>query len=114
MARSKVPSPEEHTRLWAKLPFADRRRILRSVNRGEGLENRKEARIGVGVARQQLRYWRWAWLFGPAMGLIRIPDWIAVAITALLGGLLMGALSLWRIRRAQRAEQANLERIGAA
>lgn len=114
MARTKVPSREEHARLWAKLPFADRRRILRSVSRGEGLTDRKEARIGVGVARQQLRYWRWAWVFGPAMGLVRIPDWPAVAVTALLGGLLMGALSLWRLRRAERAEQANLERIGAA
>lgn len=114
MARSKVPSPEEHARLWAKLAFADRRRILRSVNRGHGLDDRKEARIGVGVARQQLRYWRWAWVFGPAVGLIRIPDWTMVAITAVMGGLLMGALSLWRLRRAARAEQANLERIGAA
>lgn len=113
MARSKVPSAEEHTRLWAKLPFADRRRILRSVSRGQGLDDRKEARIGVGVARQQLRYWRWAWMFGPAMGLVRVPDWTAVAITALLGGLLMGGLSVWRLRRAARAEQANLERIGA-
>lgn len=113
MARSKVPSPEEHTRLWAKLSFSERRRFLKAVNRGEGMESRKEARLGVGVARQQQRYWRWAWLFGPAMGVIRIPDWLDVGLTALMGAVLMGALSLWRHRRAVAAEKANLERLGA-
>ncbi len=113
MARSKVPSPEEHARLWAKLSFSERRRFLKAVNRGEGMESRKEARLGVGVARQQLRYWRWAWLFGPAMGIVRIPDWLEVGLTALMGAVLMGGLSLWRHRRAAAAEQANLERLGA-
>lgn len=114
MARSKIPSPAEHARLWAKLPSSDRRRIFRAVNRGESLTNRKEARLAIGAARQQIRYWRRAWLFGPAMGLIQIPDWIMVVITALLGALLMGALSAFRLRRATAAEQANLERLGLA
>lgn len=112
--RSKVPSREEHTRLWAGMAFAERRRILRSVNKGHGLENRRDARVGVGVARQQQRYWRWAWIFGPLMGLVRVPAWTEVATTALLGAALMGALSVWRIRRAQRAERENLERLGVS
>lgn len=111
---SKLPTPQEHARLWADLDFSDRRRIFRAVNRGEGMTNRKQARIAVGAARQQLRYWRWAWLFGPAMGLVRIPDWAAVGVTAVLGTLLMGGISLYRIRRASAAEQANLERLGIA
>lgn len=113
MARSKVPSRQEHARLWAKLEFRDRRRILKSVGRGQGLENRKEARIGVGVARQQQRYWRWAWLFGPAIGVVQIPEWIAVITTAFVGTLLMGGMAVYRIRNARAAEQANLDRIGA-
>lgn len=113
MARSKIPSPAEHARLWAQLSFADRRRFLKAVNRGEGMQTRKDARLGVGVARQQMRYWRWAWLFGPAMGLVMIPDWTSVIVTALLGGVLMGGLSLYRLRRAAAAERANLDRIGA-
>lgn len=113
MARSRIPSREEHAQLWAKLAPADRRRIMRSVTRGQGLTNRREARLGVGVARQQQRYWRYAWLIGPAMGLIQLPDPVGVAITALLGILTMGGLSVFRIRRATAAEAANLERLGA-
>lgn len=113
MARtSKIPSAEEHARLWGRLGFADRRRILKAVARGEGMTDRREARVAVGVARQQQRYWRWAWLFGPAMGLVQIPAWSAVAVTAVLGALLMGGLSVHRSRRAAAAEQANLDRLG--
>lgn len=111
MARSKVPSPAEHARLWAGLEFRDRRRILRSVSRGQGLENRGDAKVGIGVARQQQRYWRRVWVFGPIMGLALVPDWIQVAVAAVLGTALMGGLSAWRLRRARVAEQANLERL---
>jgi hypothetical protein len=104
----KVPTSEEHARLWAGLTFKQRREILRAVNRGEAITSRKQARIAVGAARQQQRYWRWAWLLGPAAGLFLIPNWTAVAFNALLLGALMGGLAYWRYRRAQRAEYANL------
>jgi len=112
MARSRIPTPEEHARLWGKLDFKERRRILKSVNKGNGLETRKDARVGIGVARQQQRYWKLAWLFGPAIGVVRIPDWTQVAITAFLGAMLLGALSVYRYRNAVQAEKANLARIG--
>ena len=111
MAKSRVPSPAEHARLWAGLAFRDRRRILRSVSRGQGLEDRADAKVGVGVARQQQRYWRRVWLVGPLMGLVLVPAWIQVAVVAVLGTALMGALSAWRLRRARAAEAADLERL---
>lgn len=111
MARSKVPSRAEHARLWAGLDFRDRRRILRSVSRGQRLETRADAKVGIGVARQQQRYWRRVWLLGPVMGLVLVPEWIQVAVTAVLGTALLGTLSAWRLRRARAAEQGNLERL---
>lgn len=110
--RSKVPSREEHLRLWQALPYKDRRRMLKAVNRGHGMDDRKEARIGVGVARQQQAYWRWAWVIGPLIGLVRVPEWSMVVVTALLGTALMVPFSIVRMRRARHAEQANLERLG--
>lgn len=112
MARPTVPTPEEHARLWAKLSTEDRRAIFRAVNKGEALQDRKRARLAVGTARRQIRYWQKAWLVGPLMGLIRLPEVGPVIITAVMGTLLMGALSAFRIRRATAAEQANLERLG--
>lgn len=111
--RSKVPTREEHARVWASLPGGDRRRIFRAVNRGETLPSRKEARIAVGAARQQLRYWRKAWWFGPLMGLVFLPEWSTVVLASVMGTGIMGAMSWHRMRRAARAEQGNLERIGA-
>lgn len=112
MARSRVPSPAEHARLWAGMEFQDRRRVMRSVNRGEGLDSRADAKVGVGVARQQQRYWSRVWLVGPLMGLVLLPAWLEVAVAAVLGTAMMAVLSRWRLRRARAAEQANLERLG--
>ena len=109
---AKIPTAQEHASLWAKLDVKDRRRILKAVRRGEALTNRREARIAVGVARQQQRYWRWIWLLGLAIGLAVIPEWTAVVLNSLLGGLLMGFLSMHRIRKARACEAANLERLG--
>lgn len=112
-ARSKIPSPREHARQWAKLQTADRRRIYKAVSRGEALTNRKEARLAVGTARQQLRYWRRVRWVGPLMGLVVIPDWSSVVVASAAGALLMGLISTRRRSRAAAAEQANLERLGA-
>lgn len=109
---AKIPTPQEHASLWSKLDVTDRRRILKAVRRGEALTNRREARVAIGVARQQQRYWRWIWLLGPAVGLALIPQWTAVALNAVLGALLMGFLSVHRIRKARACEAANLERLG--
>lgn len=75
------------------------------------MDTRADARIAVGTARQQQRYWRWAWLLGPAIGVVFIPEWAAVAVNAAFGSALMGALSWFRIRRAREAEQANIDQV---
>jgi hypothetical protein len=111
---AKVPTTEEHDKLWARLTYKQRRAILRAVNRGEALESRKDARIAVGAARQQQRYWRWAWVFGPLAALLLFNrGMVQVVVNGALLGLVLGTLSFFRYRRAQKAEAANLERIGA-
>jgi hypothetical protein len=113
MARtSKVPTPQEHARLWGRMSFADRRRVMKAINKGQGMPDRREARVAVGVARQQQRYWRWAWVIGPVMGLVLIPDWVSVVVASAAGTAAMGAISWRRSRNAVAAEQANLDRLG--
>ena len=111
--RPKVPSRAEHARLWARLDTGDRRRIMRAVNRGEGLSARRDARLAVGLARQQQRYWSRAWWFGPLVGVVLVPAWLQVLVAAVVGTAMMGAMSAWRLRRARACEHANLERLGA-
>lgn len=108
-----LPDAAEHATLWRGLSFQERRSFLRAVRRGEAAASRKEARIAVGVARQQQRYWRYAWLIGPAIALaLSGRSTSELVISALLGTLAMGAMSVWSYRRAQRSELANLELLG--
>lgn len=108
-----LPDTAEHTRLWGALSFAERRAFLRQVRRGQAAPTRKEARVAVGVARQQQKYWRFAWLFGPAIALLLSGRSTSdLVLSALLGTLAMGGLSWHSFRRARRAEQANLELLG--
>lgn len=111
MAKPRIPDKDEYQRQWASMTWSERREILKAVNKGQAMRQRKQARLAVATARQQQRYWRWAWLFAPLVALILIPNWVSVAINAALLAILMGSFSWWRHRRAAASEQANLERL---
>lgn len=95
------------------MELADRRRIVKAVNRGQQLDNPNDAAMAVMTARSQKRFWTYAWLLGPVSSLfVLLQDasfqtWLvnAVLITAI-----MGALSFFWYRRADRAESSNRER----
>jgi hypothetical protein len=112
-AVAKIPDKAEHQRRFAGLDFADRRAIIRAVNRGQVLEDRKLAALAVGVARRQQRFWRVAWLIGPALGLLQLlyADVQVALINGGIGTLTVGGLSLWWYTRARRAEQLNTEAV---
>jgi hypothetical protein len=103
-----VPDRTEHRRQFAALPFQDRRAIVRAVNRGAAVEKRKHAPLAIVIARRQRRLWRYAWLFGLAVGLVAIGDgWQAAALNGLIGMTTLGLLGRFWYVRASRAEQAN-------
>ena len=109
-----VPTPDEHRKLWAGLDFQQRRQILKAVGRGRAVDDRRSARIAVGAARQQQRYWKWAWVWGLAPAALVIGQGIAVvAVYMVMGLLMMGALSWWRLQRARDAERLNLELLSS-
>lgn len=107
---AKIPDTDEHRRRFATLSLSERRAIVKTVNRGRTVRRRKDAPLAVGVARQQQRFWKWAWLAGPLIGLIGLRQGIEVALAnMLLGTLLMGLVAGFYIMRARRAEALNLE-----
>lgn len=107
---ARIPDKKEHARRFAELPLQDRRAIGRAVNRGRAVEKRAHAVHAVGVARRQQRFWRFAWLLGPAIGLIQIPfvDLEAALFNLAVGTLVLGAMSAYWHWRARQAEAANL------
>ncbi|MBY5162805.1 hypothetical protein [Salsipaludibacter albus] len=107
----RLPDQKTFQQTWQSMAWGQRREVLRSVNRGQAMRRRKDARLAVMVARQQQRYWRWAWLFAPVVALILLPNWVAVAVNAVLLGLVMGGFAWFRHRRAVESERANLERL---
>jgi hypothetical protein len=108
-----VPDRDEHRRRFAALDVSDRRAIIKAVNRGQAVESRKHAPLAVGVARQQQRFWRWAWVVGPVIGLVQLrAGWQAALVNGLLGTMFLAALCWFWVTRARRAEAANLERMG--
>jgi hypothetical protein len=108
-----VPDRNEHRRRFAALDVSDRRAIIKAVNRGQAVETRKHAPLAVGVARQQQRFWRWAWVVGPVIGLVQLrAGWQAALVNGLLGTMFLAALCWFWVSRARRAEEANLERMG--
>jgi hypothetical protein len=80
------------------------------VNRGQLLEDRKLAALAVGVARRQQRFWRLAWLMGPALGLVQLTylDPQVALLNAAIGTLTIAGLAAWFYLRARRAEQLNV------
>ena len=108
-----VPDRDEHRRRFTALEVSERRAIIKAVNRGQAVETRKHAPLAVGVARQQQRFWRWAWVVGPVIGLVQLrAGWQVALVNGLLGTMFLAALCWFWVTRARRAEQANLERMG--
>ncbi len=95
---------------FAQLDAVERRAIVKAVNRGNPVETRKHAPHAVHMAQRQMRFWRWSWLIGPAVGLIQIGQLglLAAVINALLASAFLGAMSAFFYLRARRAEEANL------
>lgn len=107
---ARIPDRDEYQRRWRALEFADRRRILRAVNRGEALTHRKEAALAVALARKQQRFWSRAWLFAPLLGLFSYQQGVvAVALNAAVATLALGAAAWFWLRRARRAEATNFD-----
>lgn len=106
-----VPDRAEHQRRFTALDAKERRAIIRAVNRGRAVEVRTHAPLAVGVARRQQRFWRWAWVLGPAIMAVQLAL-VPAEIALVNGGLATLALLIvswiW-YRRAARAEQRNLE-----
>lgn len=100
----------ERQQRFARLDATERRAIVKAVNRGNPVDNRKHAPLAVHMAQRQMRFWKWSWLIGPAVGLIQINQlgWVAAVINALLASAFLGAMSAFFYLRARRAEEANL------
>ena len=100
----------ERQERFARLDAVERRAIVKAVNRGNPVENRKHAPLAVHIAQRQMRFWKWSWLIGPAVGLIQINQlgWFAAVINALMASAFLGAMSAFFYLRARRAEEANL------
>lgn len=105
-----IPEGQAFRDAWTKLDRDGRRRVRRAVNRGQEAVNRNEARLAVAMARNQLRFWRWGWLVGPAVVLvITLPQGLDIALVNLAVVLAAVALMAWIFRtRAQRTERLNL------
>jgi hypothetical protein len=113
-------SREEARRLnerFATLDRAERREIVRAVNRGDAMSKRRDAEIAIGVARRQQRFWTRAWLLGPAIAVVQVLvtpiGWMEGLLLAGWGALLLGMMAAWWWTRARRAEMRNLEMLGS-
>lgn len=108
---AKIPDRTEHQRLFMALDLAERRAIIRAVNRGRAVEVRKHAPLAIGVARRQQRFWKYGWLVGPAMGVVQIAfvPLEAALLNAAFGTLAIGLVSWFWLSRARRSEALNLE-----
>lgn len=110
---ARIPDRDEHRRRFAALDVPERRAIIRAVNKGQAVEPRKHAPLAVGVARQQQRFWRWAWLVGPVIGLVQLRGgWEVAVVNGAIGTVFLGMICWFWYSRARRAEEANLERLG--
>ena len=101
---------------FGRLDRAERRAIVRAVNRGEAMPRRRDAELAVGVARRQQRFWSRAWLLGPGIALVQVIvtpiGWLEGALLAAWGTLLLGMMAAWWWTRARRAELENLRVTG--
>lgn len=111
-----IPEGEARRAAWARLNSADRRRILRAVNRAHALGDPHEAALAVGVAQNQQRFWRKGWVVGPlaAVLLFASSGWFALVLNVAIAALLFGLMAYLFYQRARRAEAANREVVQAA
>lgn len=107
----RLPDQAAFDEKWRSMTWSQRREILRMVGKGQAMRKRTDARLAVLAARQQQRYWQWAWVMGPLAALFLVPDWLAVAVNAVLLGAATGGFAWFKRRRAKESEQANLERL---
>lgn len=96
-------------RAWERYDKADRRRILRAVNRAQPLDDPAEAALAVVFAQRQRRLWRRWWFVIPTVGaLFAFPLGLEAVVGNLVAGLaLVGLLAVFFIWRANRALAAN-------
>ena len=108
---AKIPDRAEHQRRFAALTLPERRKIIKAVNRGKVVEERKHAVLAIGVARRQQRFWKWAWLVGPLVGVMQFltMDPMAALLNAGVASMALGALAYYWYSRAKRAEELNTE-----
>jgi hypothetical protein len=109
---AKIPDKAEHQRQFAGLETSDRRAIIRAVNRGKAVDQRKLAPLAVGVARRQQKFWRVAWVMGPIVGLTGLfgdSDLMAVVLNAAVATFALGLMSWFWYSRASKAEALNTE-----
>ncbi|MFO8075849.1 MAG: hypothetical protein ACQETV_02990 [Actinomycetota bacterium] len=106
-----IPEGQAFRDAWTKLDKDARRRVRRAINRGQAVETRKEARVAVGMARSQLRFWRWGWMVGPVVVFaLTLAQGIEVAVfNTLIVTVVVAGMALFFRRRALRAEARNLE-----
>lgn len=108
---AKIPTRDEYRTRWAKLDSSQRRTIVRAVNRGERIEDRGHAALAVRLARNQKGFWGKAWLLGPVASLLTLGDGpVAYLANTLLAVAMLGLMSYFWWRRADRAERRNLAR----
>lgn len=109
--RTRIPEGAEYRQRWAQLDRPARRRVMRAVNRARALDKRNEAVLAVALARAQQRFWRVAWLLGPALGALLAYDQPVTAIVANAGlaAAVFGVLAVFFRWRARRAEEVNLQ-----
>ena len=105
---------QELQRRFSGLTSQQRRAVVKAVNRGRAVETRKHAPLAVHIANRQMRFWKWSWVIGPAVGLLQIGQLgpAAAVLNALLATALLGSMSAFFYLRAQRSAQANLELMG--
>lgn len=101
---------KERQQRFSTLTTQERRAVVRSVNRGRPVEQRKHAEHAVHIARRQMRFWSWSWLIGPAVGIAQIGQlgWQVALLNAGVASLALGAMSAFFYLRAKRALEANV------
>lgn len=107
----RLPEKAAFDKKWRSMTWGQRREVLRTVGRGQAMRKRSDARLAVMAARQQQRYWKWAWVIGPVVSLMLIPNWVAVVVNAAVISAVTGAFAFWKYRRATESEAANLDRL---
>lgn len=115
---TKIPGSAEFRQRWQRLDRAGRKRVRRSVNRGQACERRDEAALAVVVARQQKIAWLVTWpLVTVLVGLTAIGQGLAAVLAAMALTLLVySPFAVFFHRRASRAEEHNraaVERRGS-